>query len=234
MGDDGPLTVRVSVASGFRAPDFKELYLRFVNASAGYAVTGNANLSPERSTNLSADAEWGVARTRVRVSAFHNRFRDFIETVGPDGTGTYTYDNVALGTTRGIELDLRQQWRYLGISSGYGYLATHNKTDGGPLLGRAPHRANVTIDGTSKSGATRGSITTTYTGRAPAARDTLGAISSRRSPMTQVNLRVSQSVFASLGDVFVGVDNLFNRKPDTEWPGFAQRLFYAGMTWKRL
>ena len=41
------LSLRAGVGRGFRAPDFKELYLQFINDAAGYAVYGNHELRPE-------------------------------------------------------------------------------------------------------------------------------------------------------------------------------------------
>jgi outer membrane receptor for ferrienterochelin and colicins len=73
-----PLAVRASVASGYRAPDFKELYLEFVNAPAGYAVRGNPDLRPEHSTNFSGGVDWLSERVNASASVFHSRFRDFI------------------------------------------------------------------------------------------------------------------------------------------------------------
>src|SRR5690606_40707851 len=61
------LALRASAGRGFRAPDFKELYLDFVNATAGYAVVGNPGLRPETSTNLTLGAEWAERSEERRV-----------------------------------------------------------------------------------------------------------------------------------------------------------------------
>ena len=82
------LAIRAAAGRGFRAPDFKELYLDFVNSAAGYAVRGNPDLRPERSTSLSLGAEWDGAAVYAHASAFRNTYHDFIEFGAPDATGT--------------------------------------------------------------------------------------------------------------------------------------------------
>ncbi|MBA2459792.1 MAG: TonB-dependent receptor [Gemmatimonadales bacterium] len=56
------LSLRGAAGRGFRAPDFKELYLQFINDAAGYAVYGNRDLRPEHPTNLTAGADAGLDR----------------------------------------------------------------------------------------------------------------------------------------------------------------------------
>ncbi len=46
---------KAGLAHGFRAPSFTEQFSDFVNAEAMYAVTGNPNLKPETSWNLTGE-----------------------------------------------------------------------------------------------------------------------------------------------------------------------------------
>ncbi|MEO7965039.1 MAG: TonB-dependent receptor, partial [Gemmatimonadaceae bacterium] len=108
------VAIRASLGRGFRAPDFKELYLDFVNSSAGYAVRGNPDLRPESSTSGSLGVEWTGTRLWARAGAYRNDYRDFIETREPDASGTYTYSNIARGRTSGVELEsglALREWR---------------------------------------------------------------------------------------------------------------------------
>ena len=101
------LRFRVSVGSGFKAPAFRQFYLAFTNAAAGYSVFGATRLQ-EGIAQLQADgaidrlfinpatleeirAESSVAvniggsiepfpRLTVSANAFHNNVRDLIET----------------------------------------------------------------------------------------------------------------------------------------------------------
>lgn len=231
FGDDQPLALRAAVGRGFRAPDFKELYLDFVNSAAGYAVKGNPSLAPERSTNYSASADWTGRRVALRASAFHNRFDDFIETTGPDAHGTFTYANVARGTTSGAELEAVSALGPVQLDGSYDYLHTHDEATGGPLLGRAAHAGRLTAS--AAPFAFRWSATALVTGRSPAARGADGSVSREREAFTQINLRVARALPARMGaELFAGADNVFDAKAGTGWPGFTGRQLYVGAAWK--
>jgi len=224
--------LRASVSGGFRAPDFKELYLRFVNASAGYAVDGNAALRPEHSINTTAEAEWVSGGLDLRANVFHNRIRDLIETIGPDVQGHYTYDNVGLATTSGAELEAGRRWRAAEVRLGYSYLHTHDVTLGGPILGRAAHSGRGTID-TPVWRRLRLAVTGVYTGDSPAARDSLGRVSMVREGMMQVNMRAAHPIpaWAGTGEIFGGVDDVFDVQRGYDWPGFTGRQLSVGLSW---
>ena len=53
------LALRASYGMGFRAPEFKELLLRFENPTTGYRVAGNPDLQPETSQGFT-----GLVRER--------------------------------------------------------------------------------------------------------------------------------------------------------------------------
>jgi len=233
FGEAAPITLRASVARGLRAPDFKELYLRFVNAAAGYAVSGNDALHPERSLNTSAELEWADAVLDVRVSAFHNDIRDLIETVGPDTSGTFTYDNVGRATTAGMEIELGRRWSGLEIDGGYSYLQTRDVSTGGPILGRAAHsgRGRLRLDVWNDI---RLILSALYTGAAPSARDTLGNVTAECESLAQVNLRIARAI--RLGgwpsvEVSLGADDVFDARRELEWPGFTGRQLSVGLSW---
>ncbi|MCU0617582.1 MAG: TonB-dependent receptor [Gemmatimonadaceae bacterium] len=97
------LNVRATIGRGFRAPDFKELYLAFANPQAGYAVQGNEELRPESSTSAQLNVEWAAERLYVRGSLYENRLRDFIEFVESSTPGLFSYGNVSQARTRGVE-----------------------------------------------------------------------------------------------------------------------------------
>jgi outer membrane receptor for ferrienterochelin and colicins len=221
------LALRASVGRGFRAPDFKELYLSFANPSAGYAVTGNPDLRPERSTSGQLGAEWSGARGWWRVNAFTNTFRDFIATAAPDPSGTYTYENVESGRTRGLETEgglSRGAWR---LDVGYTYLEARD-ADERPLPSRPAHsgRAALTAPLVAK-----GSIAATWiiTGRIPTGAET------PEGPVVQptferLDLRAMVPVRGGVR-LLLGVDNALDRQMGRDWPGFTGRLVYGGLSW---
>jgi outer membrane receptor for ferrienterochelin and colicins len=227
-----PFAVRLSAARGFRAPDFKELYLEFVNASAGYAVRGNPELRPERSTNVSADVDWRAAGAEVRVNAFRNVFTDFIETVGPDATGTFSYRNTARGRTSGGGTELRWNVRSGGVAMRYDYLRARDANTE-PLLGRATHAASIAATGISIGMGLRGTLSASHTGWTPTQRDDAGEIVSR-APFTRVDARVARPTqIPTIGGVelSLGATNVLNQTPGGTWPGFTGRQFFGGMSW---
>ena len=112
--------VRFSMGSGFKAPAFRQLYLNFTNAAAGYTVLGSTQLASginrldeggfltsvfinptglqeiEAEHSLAFNA--GVTQTllstiEVTIGAFHNNVRDLIETqpVAQKSNGSFVY-----------------------------------------------------------------------------------------------------------------------------------------------
>ena len=223
------LGVRASVGRGFRAPDFKELYISFVNEAAGYAVVGNADLRPETATSASLDVEWATADWLLHASTFHNRFTDFIEAVDAGTPGTFTYANVADGTTSGVETEAAYVAGALRVDGGYGWLRARDGATGGPLLGRAEHSARLGLAYALPFGL-RASAYALYTGRTPTRRDDTGAVTATRDPYTRLNLRMVQELPQAIS-LSVGVDNVLDQEPEQGWPGFTGRMVYAGLTW---
>jgi outer membrane receptor for ferrienterochelin and colicins len=226
-----PLTFRASASQGFRAPDFKELYLDFTNAPAGYAVRGNPDLDPEQSVNLSAGADWAVPAGYARVSGYWNQLENFIETRPLPSSGSlveYTYGNVADGKTWGLDAEVgavRGPWR---LEVGYGWLRTYDGETGGALLGR-PEHSGRTMLGFAAAKGPRLTATGVYTGATPMERDSTGAISSTRDAFARVDLRAAQRLIWGV-ELSAGVDNVFNAKP-AEWAGAIGRLGYISMSW---
>jgi outer membrane receptor for ferrienterochelin and colicins len=112
--------LRASVGSGFRAPDFRQLYLSFTNAAAGYSVFGSTQLQSglaqlqeegqieevlrdaaslgairaERSVGTNAGIAWEpVDGLLLSADLFHNDVTDLIETqpVARKANGQFVY-----------------------------------------------------------------------------------------------------------------------------------------------
>jgi outer membrane receptor for ferrienterochelin and colicins len=226
------LALRASVGEGFRAPDFKELFMFFQNTSAGYAVIGNPALRPESSRNVTGGAEWTAERGFVRGQLFWNRFRDFIETraiTRPDEPPVYQYRNVDDGVTRGLELETglaAAGWR---LEGGYSGLATRDDATGRPLLGRPTHSARLLL-GRTLPLALRTSVSAVATGSTPMERDdATGAITSWRDAFARVDARVSRTLSGGM-ELVLGADNLFDQQPG-QWAGFTGRHLYTSLSW---
>ncbi len=227
------LLVRASVGDGFRAPDFKELYMFFSNTNAGYAVQGNPDLRPEHSRNVMLGAEFATPNGFVRAQAFHNAFRDFIETraiTEPGEPPVYEYANIDDGMTRGIELEGGANLALLRLEGGYSYLATRDDATGRSLLARPAHAGRVGVGGTLPLGL-RANLAAIHTGRTPMQRDeSTGAITGWRDAFTRLDVRLARSLPVAGVEIALGADNVLDRRP-AEWAGFTGRHVYATLSW---
>ncbi len=224
------LAVRASIGRGYRAPDFKELYLSFVNDAAGYAVYGNPDLRPERSTSISLGSEWTGARSFVRATVFNAGYHDFIETKAPDPTGAYTYGNIDRGWTRGIELEsgrLVADWRF---EAGGERLWTRDESSGTPLLGRTPFTLRGSATGPVLR-SLRGTLKVAYAGRTPVSRDEVTGSTQHRGAFPQVDVRLSRQLGTNL-ELNGEVSNLLDRQLGAAWPGFTGRRASLQLRWR--
>ncbi|MCS6807195.1 MAG: TonB-dependent receptor [Bacteroidota bacterium] len=140
------LQVRASAGTGFKAPDFRQLFVEFSNrlAGAGYDLIGayrlGQTLEPERSHAFDIGAVWNISSLEhfdqslgswnLDVRLFHNSLYNLIEfyRIGrSDNRDIYSYRNVARAFTQGVEATLRNVVQLSAIESlttslGYQYL----------------------------------------------------------------------------------------------------------------
>lgn len=219
-----PLAVRANWGEGFRAPDFKELYLEFVNPSVGYAVRGNPNLRPETSRNVSLGLEWAQDIWFARVNGFHNTFRDFIETGAQDATGTFSYGNIARGTTSGADAEAGYAHGAWRAEVGWSWLRARDASTGRALLNRPPQSGRAML--AWSRGGWRTSATLIHTGATPIFRDPIAGSLVDRIPFTRTDVRLAKVVGRTTWQF--GVDNAFNAQLGQDWPGFTGRVWYGG------
>ena len=148
------LILRAGAGQGYRAPDFKQLLLRFDNPAVGYRVEGNPDLKPERSTGFNLGATWTApGDLSLSANAYHNRVSKLIDIVQVSGgrpsqnnPAVFSYVNIERARLTGS--DVQAEWRPirpLTLRLGYGYLHSEDADSGEPLSGRAKHRANADI-----------------------------------------------------------------------------------------
>jgi outer membrane receptor for ferrienterochelin and colicins len=225
-----PLSVRAAVSAGYRAPEFKELAMEFLNVGPGYGyvVRGNPLLRPERSTSTSATMEWAGERLYLRAQGFHTVFDDFIETqLAGDSASleVYTYGNISAGRTQGVDAEAATAWRSWRVEGGYAWLRAVAES-GEALLGQPTHAGRVSLS-FADAGGTRVTATALHTGRTPIGRDEAGV--QTRSAYTRIDVHAARSLGRGF-EVSFGTDNLFDARP-AEWPGFTGRQFYATLRW---
>ena len=103
------------LAKGFRAPTPDQVNNGFTNLASGYTSIGNANLKAETADSVEIGFRGAVNSVRYSVSAYDNRYRNFIsqQTVGGAGTPVnptvFQYINLANAHIRGAEA--RAEWQ---------------------------------------------------------------------------------------------------------------------------
>ncbi len=229
------LTLRASLGSGFRAPDFKERYISFVNSSAGYAVRGNPALRPESSRNVMGGAEWASSRSYLRIQAFYNNLTGFIEARPislPNEPEVWEYGNIDNGVTQGLELEHGLSLAGFRADAGISTLSTRDDATGRALLGRPSLSARIAFSPPVLFDLRIG-ITGIYTGRTPMERDdTTGLITSWRDAYPRVDLRIARRIGSIAGspELVVGVNNVYDMQP-LQWAGFNRRHIYTSFSW---
>lgn len=226
------LALRASVGYGFRAPDFKELYLTWVNNVPGspYAVHGNPDLQPETSRNLTASVEWAGERVYARLQAFDTHVDNYIESpIIGDSSGftVYGYANVDRAHTRGADLDAGLTVGALRLDGGLSLLRATWVTTGADLLGRPARSGRLAASYTLPFGL-KASVTGLFTGRTAVQQSDDGTMV-YQSAFTRLDAQFAQPLPQGF-DLIVGGDNLFDAHP-VNWPGAAVRQMYVGVRW---
>lgn len=154
------LTIKVSVSSGFKTPDFKQLYQSFTNMQAGYTVLGTAvfessvealqkagqidsiwpvaariaDLKPERSWSYNAGVTLTAARNiKIDVNAFYNDVRNMINStqVGTKTNGSQLFSYINLDRVLLSGIEAGFSWDPLpGLSLSAGYQLLYAKDKG--------------------------------------------------------------------------------------------------------
>jgi outer membrane receptor for ferrienterochelin and colicins len=156
------LIVRAGGGLGYRAPDFRQLYLQFRNPEVGYQVIGNPDLEPETSIGGNVSAELEATETlTLAATGFWNEIDNLItilpvEAPPPDPDNPpnpddpilagYQYANVASARTRGVELhaNLRLARRLTGSVS-YTFTETLDRETDHAISDRARHRGSFEV-----------------------------------------------------------------------------------------
>ena len=73
------VTLHAQYAGGFRAPPYSAINTGFASPREGYTTLPNPDLRAETSDNLEVGVRAAFDRASLGVSAFSNRYRDFIE-----------------------------------------------------------------------------------------------------------------------------------------------------------
>ena len=121
--------LRLSYAKGFRAPNFKELFLDFVDVN--HNIVGNNLLLAEESNNyhLSTSTKHQLLQTKINtdISLFYNTISNKIDLVNSAvNTEEYSYFNIDKFITKGISASSRFTIRNTEINFGTSYIGRYN------------------------------------------------------------------------------------------------------------
>lgn len=130
----------------YRAPTVNELYLNFTNSVHGYTNIGNPDLKPETGHGFEAGANLGAEDFGGRVTVFHNRYRNFIDTrtdypvEWPGGlTSYYNVDRVEIS---GVELKAHKRFdNGINLHGALAYAYGKDVDSGAALRSVAPFKA---------------------------------------------------------------------------------------------
>ncbi|MEZ4267472.1 MAG: TonB-dependent receptor [Myxococcota bacterium] len=230
------LTIRASYGRGFRAPDFKELLLRFENPGVGYRVDGNSSLRPETShgVNLAFEVR-ATGWLGVSASGFWNRVDNLIaiesvESGGGGGPQRFSYGNIGRATTRGGELTLRlTPTPGLSVDTAWTLTDTVDHATGRPLEGRALHRGTLDLRWRMERWGTIATLRAAVESRRPFYAAVEGAAPTTRYAGASALLGVRLAKrFGTHLSIFAGADNLLDAGDPVLMP-IAGRSFYAGL-----
>ncbi|MEM6532683.1 MAG: TonB-dependent receptor [Myxococcota bacterium] len=246
------LVLRGSYGAGFRAPDFRQLYLLFENTGVGYVVNGNPDLNPERSQSFNVNAEWSAtSRVVAELDGYVNQLDNLIDfdAVG-GGTGgepiRFEYVNRESGYTTGVTGRLRGRiLASLSAEASYGYQRARFTTEAPngdsvrrDLQGRAPHRVTFNLRYRNRKLGFSGMVRGQWSDRRPFYTDERGipvdadpGVNELPDPILSdsfftLNARVAQAIGAV--EVFAGIDNALDNGHPIYLP-IAPRTFFAGV-----
>ena len=228
--------VRASYGQGFRAPDFKNLYLDFTNVTSGYQVLGNPSLQPESSHNWNLGLEYQVFDGLLgRIHAYRNDLHNLIEAerIGQSAAGgsKFEYQNISRAFTEGIDVEA-VIGSIGGFTStlGYAYLRGADKETGLPLLNRSTHSGVLKLAYLHADTGFHADLRGRYASPWGFFDDGDKVLESEElAPSYWIwNIRLSKTLF-EMFKASIGCNNIFDFKIPTFYT-FTGRSFYGGLS----
>ena len=231
------MAIRVSYGWGFRAPDFRELYLQFSNVAANYIVVGNNTLQPEFSRSLQAGIEWSaLSWLTIRANFYRNDLENLINTeflpTPPGSPLQITYTNVSAALTQGVESQIViAQGRWLQLSLGYTFLHGEDRDTGKPLPLRASHLGNFQFFLHIPKTPLRLTLRGSFVGPRPIEQDREGTGTPQLyylDPYLLLHARLSYMLWQERIEIFFSVNNILDAG-DAAWLPIRPRTFFTGL-----
>ena len=231
-------TLRTSVGRGYRAPSFRELLLRFENASVNYVVEGNPELQPETSIGVNVGAEWRpIQQLDASVNLFYNTIDDLIATATVEdaalGNPTrFSYVNIDQAVTRGVESSLRARpWSGGSLEAAHTLLDARDLALDRQLEGRSRHRVSLQVAQRVHAIGLEASARGAFNSAQPYYLDSDGD-GTEELTLADPYVTLDARLAGDLGDnvtLFVGGENLLDAG-DPQFLPLRPRRFYAGLS----
>lgn len=117
---------RASIASGFRSPSIKELYMEFVDIN--HDIIGNASLKPEIANNVQGwynlNLDYDKFDFGFEVAGFYQDIHNRITLSQSANTTTYSYFNIDRFYSGGIKSAIKMSQKSWNASIGFNYIGT--------------------------------------------------------------------------------------------------------------
>ena len=158
----GPYEIAAQYAHGFRPPPFNDVNIGFGNTTTGYIVVSNPKLKAETSRGVEFSLRQRGESSSWALTAFDNRYRNFIESVQLDCPSdplcdlayamTFQSQNLNRVRIRGFEGS--QRWTFAprwNLRSSFAY-AKGRQADGTPIYSVNPLTGTLGLGWASPSG----------------------------------------------------------------------------------
>lgn len=219
-------SLRATYSKGYRSPSIKELFFNWDHLGM-FMIKGNEYLKPEKNNYFSLGAEYAGERLFVNATAYGNLYKNKIEGVWRiyDMQYNFEYENLASQELVGAELLAR--WKMLdclALNTSYSYVYV-SKIDGLRISTTSPHAATAGLEYTlnKKNYSLLAGFTASIMGKKQydvQDRLTVDGVSHDAyfrcilPTYALCNLSVTQTFYNKV-KLTLGVDNLFNYKPET-------------------
>lgn len=125
------LTLRASLAKGFRSPNIKELYFEFKDSN--HDIVGNPNLQSESSDNYNVSLSYQSKEKKginysVEVSGFYNNMYNMINLAQLDTSAMqFTYINIDRFKAQGLQANTNLSYKRFTVNLGASYIGRYNQ-----------------------------------------------------------------------------------------------------------
>ena len=151
----------LAAGEGYRAPDFKQLYMEFINQGANYQVIGNPDLKPEKSINYTLTLAFDDGSQHLlnspwssQFSLWYNLVDQLISTTEVAAQGslrTFQYSNVAEIETKGASIAVSWEKGPLYLNLGQQVQETRETSRSNELSGIPRNDTKIDVRYTKKA-----------------------------------------------------------------------------------